>query len=567
MSAESLDDRFHTLLSRYLDEENSEAETKELAELLGSSPERRMEMARILRIHGALTQRGSLSYDRNASPPPVKSTRPRRLRSKGRSQTPNRPYLLPLALAAALLLMALIWISTPNSSEKEERDKPIAQQNPVVEKDSPIAKSPPPIKDKRAPAKPLEKNRRPKRDEKVENPKEEKAAPPKEDPVKKDKAKFPKPEEAKPPEPKTAPSKPVKPVGAPRSKEKSKLPVICRVIRLIGSAKRNQAAIRSGEVIEESGDLMTGDNSSVTLSYADGSQVELRSKSTARLLAGATRLQLTRGEALIKVSPQKKEAPFQVLTPHGEATVLGTRFVLHVNEASTKVEVEEGKVRLTRKKDGKALVARARDSAEVGEKVFRKRRLPRIKRAKERILFRETFEKRSVGVWPRSFQMKNKESSGFVTAQRGSNKFMTCKGSNDIQRAYLPFDQFQTPFTLRYRVRLTGAQNSRVGLNLWNESDKSRYAVAYDRQGGVFKVYRGQSKENLGSVPMQLAKEEWHDMEVLIQERSIEVRLARRRVLFVKTAATLKISSLSLVSLGKESAEFDDIVYLIKKRR
>lgn len=567
MPDESLDDRFHTLLSRYLDEENSDAEAKELAELLASSPERRLEMARVLRMHGALTQRGSRSYDRKAAPPHTKNNRPRRLRSKGRSQPTGRPYLLPLALAAALLLMALIWFGASNSNETEEKDKPIARQNPIDEKEPSPANPLFPNKDKQARSKPLKKDERPKPDEKVETPKEEKTAPVEKDLDKKDKAKLPRPEETKPPEPKVMPPKPEKPVGAPRSKEKSKLPVICRVIRVIGSAKRNQAPIQSGEVIEESGDLRTGDNSSVTLSYADGSQVELWSKSTARLLAGTTRLQLTRGEAQIKVSPQKKENPFQVLTPHGEATVLGTRFVLRVNEASTKVEIEEGKVRLTRKKDGKALVARARDSAEVGEKVFRKRRLPRIKRAKERVLFRETFEKRSTGLWPRSFRMKNKESSGFMTAQRGSNKFMTCKGSNEIQRAYLPFDQFQTPFTLRYRVRLTGAQNSRVGLNLWNESDKSRYAVAYDKQGGVFKVYRGQNKESLGSVPMQLAKEEWHDMEVLIQERSIEVRLAQRRVLFVKTGVKLKISSLSMVSLGKESGEFDDIIYLIRKRR
>ncbi|MDF1667547.1 MAG: FecR family protein, partial [Planctomycetota bacterium] len=342
----------------------------------------------------------------------------------------------------------------------------------------------------------------------------------------------------------------------------------CRVIRVIGAASRDGKAIRAGTTLKTSTQLTTEAGSFLTLSYPDGSQWELGPKSNAALNGGSfARFNLATGSAILTINPQAKDSPFQLETPHSQVKVLGTQFQLTVNEESTTLEVREGKVRITRKSDGKSLTARARDRAEIGPRIFRKRRMPKAKRSKQQFIFRENFEKRPLKNWPKSFREKNPESSGFVTIQRNKNKFMSCQGSNQIQRAYLPFDKFPAPFTVQFRIRLTGKENSRIGLNLWNETDKQRYAVAYDKQAGLFKVYQGKAGKPLASSSAQLAITQWHDIKVSISKKSIAIFVSDRAVLSVDTPVSLKISAVSIVTLGKDAAEFDNVLYFQSPRK
>lgn len=63
------------------------------------------------------------------------------------------------------------------------------------------------------------------------------------------------------------------------------------------------------------------------------------------------RCALRRGTLEAEVAPQAPDRPLVVLTPHAEVRVLGTRFVVAVEPDRTRVDVREGRVRLTRARD------------------------------------------------------------------------------------------------------------------------------------------------------------------------------------------------------------------------
>lgn len=95
--------------------------------------------------------------------------------------------------------------------------------------------------------------------------------------------------------------------------------------------------------------------------YPDGTRLELGPKTViweaSNRPAGEEespkRVHLTEGVLALDVVRQPK--PMTLVTPHGEARVLGTSFVLQVEPNSTRVEMKEGKIRLTRKEDGAAV--------------------------------------------------------------------------------------------------------------------------------------------------------------------------------------------------------------------
>lgn len=71
------------------------------------------------------------------------------------------------------------------------------------------------------------------------------------------------------------------------------------------------------------------------------------------------RIFLRKGLLAAAAAPQPRERPMIVATPHAEAAVLGTSFTLHVGPSSTRLEVEEGRVRFTRLQDGASVVVGA----------------------------------------------------------------------------------------------------------------------------------------------------------------------------------------------------------------
>jgi formylglycine-generating enzyme required for sulfatase activity len=101
-------------------------------------------------------------------------------------------------------------------------------------------------------------------------------------------------------------------------------------------------------VIPDEG-LKTGAGGRVKFRYPDGTTIDLKEESSLSLLKHerAKRLALKQGEIFAEVAKQKPDEALTIVTPHGEATVVGTQLKLAVAKESTRLEVTQGKVRLT----------------------------------------------------------------------------------------------------------------------------------------------------------------------------------------------------------------------------
>ena len=130
---------FDELASRYLDGESSEAEERELLELLKGDPAARAEFARWVNQHAALRWQFS-------EPRPAAARRRRRP-----TQRNSHSFSLPIgaAAAAALFLVVLAWGSRPKPLprplvERVERDKTDRLLRPAPEEPAPRPEPLPP---------------------------------------------------------------------------------------------------------------------------------------------------------------------------------------------------------------------------------------------------------------------------------------------------------------------------------------------------------------------------------------------------------------------------------------
>jgi hypothetical protein len=179
---------------------------------------------------------------------------------------------------------------------------------------------------------------------------------------------IPRPEEPKPvppPEPvrpqpgKPAPPEPEKPAPPPPPKERPTVAVMAKLEDLRGAASvRSEEGrvaakagfeLRSGQEIEVAGHAV--------VAVADGTRIELFAGTALRLVsdhrAGETGriFEVARGLVAATVAKQPQGFPMLFRTPGAEAKVLGTQFVLAVKPDATRLEVREGRVRLTRLED------------------------------------------------------------------------------------------------------------------------------------------------------------------------------------------------------------------------
>ncbi len=95
--------------------------------------------------------------------------------------------------------------------------------------------------------------------------------------------------------------------------------------------------------------LRTGnDVSQVTLAYADGTKVVVGFSSTIELPTDRSyaTLQLLAGTIDVDAAPQRPDRPLVFRTAHARYVVVGTRFRLYREEEATRLEMDEGKVRV-----------------------------------------------------------------------------------------------------------------------------------------------------------------------------------------------------------------------------
>lgn len=148
------------------------------------------------------------------------------------------------------------------------------------------------------------------------------------------------------------------------------LVVACTVTRVNGDASavsaEGRTPVKTGQKLHAGQGLeAVGAKSGVQVQFADGTRLELGPDTILSELAEAEgpkgrgkRIVLARGVLNADVTKQPSEQPLIISTPHGEAKVLGTVFRLSVEpgaSGSVRLDVKEGKVRLTRASDQKSV--------------------------------------------------------------------------------------------------------------------------------------------------------------------------------------------------------------------
>jgi hypothetical protein len=118
------------------------------------------------------------------------------------------------------------------------------------------------------------------------------------------------------------------------------------VLRLEGNAR---TPLAGGQGLVAAQGVETGPKGAAVLSFADGTRLELGPETIVREIVDrkGRRVAVAKGVVTAQVAKQPADAPMIFATPHGEARVLGTALRLEV-DAQTRLEVTEGKVRLTR---------------------------------------------------------------------------------------------------------------------------------------------------------------------------------------------------------------------------
>lgn len=148
------------------------------------------------------------------------------------------------------------------------------------------------------------------------------------------------------------------------------------------SGAAGRLAVKVGEDLLTDQVLETvGPGSRATFVYADNTRVELGVQSELRDLkiAGGKSLYLARGELRSTVSKQPLDRPMRILTPHGDATIIGTtvRMLVDSNEkGSSRLEVLEGKAQFKDPAGKVAIVDSGHYAVAAVGQEFAPRRLP-----------------------------------------------------------------------------------------------------------------------------------------------------------------------------------------------
>lgn len=363
-------DRFEELLSRYLDGGLAPGEERELLDLLGD-PERERIFAELTRLDGEVAgvlsgpipdakmaevvlkdlEQGGARKDSTRVMAVLQRIegegllRRRRRRARflaGRRAEPVPAWwiAIPAALAGLVLVALALRPSAPSAPPAPER----VTRTPSVEEPEPL---PAPAPRPRAPETPKPRPKRPV----VENP----PAPPLPPPA-------PSPRPERNPEP--APSKP-----SPATRPPERRTVAAVRIARVESVSGRVAGARVGEGIVAGQTVATeGPNGRAVLVFPDGTRITLGGDTDAREFSveDGKKFFLARGVLEADVRRQPPNRPMIVSTPHGEARVLGTAFSLRVDEDSTRLDVDEGRVRLTPAGRRSSVVVRAGHFAVAG---------------------------------------------------------------------------------------------------------------------------------------------------------------------------------------------------------
>lgn len=325
-----MNDPVRVAIERYLDGAMAPEEAAAFLSSLKQDPE-------ALRFLGrALEDQAHLFDAVHASSRRYRSRRPRVLPRSGPG--PNAVWIV--GVAATALFALLLGLSM---SESRPRPRPAPALRDVAV--TPPAPPPEPLLFPQPPAKPPEPPPPP---APIPAPRVELPPPPvRQDPP----APRPEPVPVPPPVPVPLPAaerEPVKPTSvAVASLER----VQGECVIVDGATK---TAARTGMALVSGQGFQSAAGGSAVLKFPDPTRIELGPATTLRECA-PKRVRLDSGTLSADVAKQPAGTSFVVTTPQAEIVVIGTRFTIACSTDSTRVEVREGRVRVTRSADGKSV--------------------------------------------------------------------------------------------------------------------------------------------------------------------------------------------------------------------
>ena len=150
------------------------------------------------------------------------------------------------------------------------------------------------------------------------------------------------------------------------------------VIANMGEVGEGVLVIRDGLSIKlsefedvEAGDKIITGSKGALLSYLnERTTIFLKENSEVvfKIVKGAKVILLNKGDIICDVDKQPPGKPMKVLTPHAEATVLGTQFLLTATEDNSRLHVTEGSVNFRDKKSNETFEAKAGWTARISKK-------------------------------------------------------------------------------------------------------------------------------------------------------------------------------------------------------
>lgn len=161
---------------------------------------------------------------------------------------------------------------------------------------------------------------------------------------------------------------PVDPAPTPEPAPKPLSPTVVSVATV--ERAEGRTGLKAGQELLAGHDLDTGADGLVVLRLPDAIRVDLGPGTRLTGLSGASeekRFTLLRGTMTADVSTRPATAkPFVVHTPEAQVSVLGTRFSIALGPGLTRLDVERGRVKLSRRGDGASAEVAAGQAAVTG---------------------------------------------------------------------------------------------------------------------------------------------------------------------------------------------------------
>lgn len=338
------------LLSRYLDDTLQEGDVQTVEELLRNDPEFARALADVSLQHSLLYRLGKTDGAVPVVAEPQADSRegsgihrasPRR-RAQARRMSgrvfASSPWLrVAVPLAACLLIFIVAMAVLPGD--------PRPPAAPAAKAPEPVRRTPP-TPPRRAP-----------------QPAAPKAAAPVETPVPRAKPPAPAPLPQAPrvrtPEPPAPTPEPVPPRTSPPTRKTTitlaTLRDLSGTVWITEGAGIEKGPVSAGQILEPGQGIRTAPDGHARVVYPDGSVLEIRGNTEIRefTLENGKRSFLAKGSVSAQVERQARGTSMVITTPHADVRVVGTRFTVRLSPEVTRLSVTEGRVKFTRREDGR----------------------------------------------------------------------------------------------------------------------------------------------------------------------------------------------------------------------